>query len=272
MSALNLSQTDCFDVVTTYGETESETAGTPEITAPEGATEKLRELLLSGETKAEAAAAGSNRPARLSVTEINALKTPAVYPLRSALPQKNADVPRLSAAERGTATHRFMQFCNFKNAFVNIKTEAARLVSDGLMSDRDVSGLDEIKLRAFFASDFFNKRLIKSAKIRREIEIYAKISDIPLDESLKIEYNINGGSFLQGVADLVFEENGGLILLDYKTNRRYEMASDEFAKHLRELYSLQLTLYAKALEVITGKTVLEKYIWAFDTGEIIRVI
>jgi ATP-dependent helicase/nuclease subunit A len=272
MSALNLSNIDCFDVVTVGGETAANKAETPIFTAPPGAAEKLAKRLTQGEKTAEESAAQSNRPARLSVTEINALKTPAVYPLRSALPQKNADTPRLSASERGTATHRFMQFCNFKNAFVNIGTEAERLLSLGLLSEKDKEGLDKKRLKAFFDSDFFSQRLSKSQGIRREIEIYAKISDIPLDESLKIEYNISGGSFLQGVADLVFEEKGGLILLDYKTNRRYNMNEDEFENHLRELYTLQLTLYAKALEVITGRQVLEKYIWAFDIGRIISVI
>jgi ATP-dependent helicase/nuclease subunit A len=272
MSALNLSNIDCFDVVTLGEETAANRAETPMFTAPEGAAEKLAKRLIDSEKTALAAAAQSNRPARLSVTEINALKTPAVYPLRSALPQKNADTPRLSAAERGTATHRFMQFCNFKNAFVNIGTEAERLGAAGLLSEKDIEGLDKYRLKGFFDSDFFNQRLLKSPKIRREIEIYAKISDIPLDESLKIEYNISGGSFLQGVADLVFEEKDGLILLDYKTNRRYNMNEDEFTEHLRELYTLQLTLYAKALEVITGKEILEKYIWAFDIGKIISVI
>jgi ATP-dependent helicase/nuclease subunit A len=272
MSALNISKIDCFVVNAIGGETALIPPETPIYTAPEGAAEKLAKRLIDFDKKAAEMAAGSNRPSRLSVTEINALKTPAVYPLRSALPEKNADTPRLSAAERGTATHRFMQFCNFKNAFVNISTEAERLMRDGLLSEKDRQALDFGKLRAFFSSNFCTDRLLKSQKIRREIEIYAKISDIPLDESLKIEYNISGGSFLQGVADLVFEEEGGLILLDYKTNRRYEMASDEFEKHLTELYSLQLTLYAKALEVITGKKILEKYIWAFDTGNIICVI
>jgi ATP-dependent helicase/nuclease subunit A len=268
MSALKISNADCFNTVFLSKESEAENAQKPVFTAPDGVAEILVKRILRGKETADKKR--TNRPARLSVTEINALKSPAVYPLRSALPGGNA--PRISAAERGTATHRFMQFADFTNAAADIKKEAERLTQTGLLSEKDAQSLDINKLAAFFASPFYRDRIKKSAYIRREIEIYAKISDIPLDESLKIEYNISGGSFLQGVADLVFEENGELILLDYKTNRRCDMEKNEFERHLRDLYTLQLTLYGQALEVITGMKIREKYIWAFDTGSIIEII
>jgi ATP-dependent helicase/nuclease subunit A len=270
MSALKLSKADCYKTVFLSKESEADTTQTPIYTAPDGVAEILAKRILSGKETADKKR--TNRPARLSVTEINALKSPAVYPLRSALPGGGNNIPRISAAERGTATHRFMQFADFENAAAGVRKEAERLIKAGLLSLKDAQSLDTKELAAFFDSPFYRDRIRKSAFIRREIEIYAKISDIPLDESLKIEYNISGGSFLQGVADLVFEENGELVLLDYKTNRRYDMERTDFERHLSDLYTLQLTLYGQALEVITGKKIREKYIWAFDTGSIIGIM
>jgi ATP-dependent helicase/nuclease subunit A len=269
MSALYISKERVYKTVSVFPSEHKEADGkaaATHIMPPIGAAEKLAKRLISAQN---AVSGGDSRPARLSVTEINAMRFPAVYPLRSAVPDRNAS--RISAAGRGTAMHRFMQFCDFSFAAADIKAEAERLFAARHLTKKDTQSLEYNKLTAFFRSDIYEKRMSQSGDIRREIEIYAKISDIPLDESIKIEYNISGGSFLQGVADLVFAEADGLVLVDYKTNRRYGTETAAFRQHLKELYSLQLTLYAAALEAITGKTVKEKYIWAFDIGESIKM-
>jgi ATP-dependent helicase/nuclease subunit A len=268
ISALKISGGKCFEVFSVCPEEKADSAVFETAEPPKEAVEALTRTLTDSKTAAESE--NSRFAARLSVTEINALRSPAVYPLRSAVPESGAS--RDTAAGRGTAIHRFMQYADFKNAFVSVGAETERLIKTGVLSKRDASLLDFSKLQAFFHSDFFERRLINAKSKRREIEIYAKISDIPLDEKVKIEYNISGDSFLQGVADLVFEEEDGYILLDYKTNRRYALEKAEFTEHLRELYALQLSLYAAALEVITGKKIKEKFIWAFDIGELINII
>jgi ATP-dependent helicase/nuclease subunit A len=266
MSALFISGENVYQAVSVYPQEAGEKAFETHIAPPQGAAEKLLRRLLAAQN---AVSAADKRPARLSVTEINAMKFPAVYPLRSAAPDRNAS--RISAAGRGTAMHRFMQFCDFSLAAADIKAEANRLFSAGNLSRKDLESLEYEKLSAFFDSEIYRGNLSQTKNIRREIEIYAKISDIPLDESIKIEYNISGGSFLQGVADLVSLENDGLVLLDYKTNRRYGADRQAFCEHLKELYSLQLTLYAAAIEAVFGKPVKEKYIWAFDINSAIKM-
>ena len=63
----------------------------------------------------------------------------------------------------------------------------------------------------------------------------------------------------------VIEENGKIILLDYKTDyvRR--------ASELREKYHAQLEYYEQALSMMTGKKVKEKLIYSFTLGEVIEV-
>ncbi|MFH1262453.1 MAG: UvrD-helicase domain-containing protein [Pseudomonadota bacterium] len=61
------------------------------------------------------------------------------------------------------------------------------------------------------------------------------------------------GTLYEGVIDLIFEEPGGLIVVDYKTDR----VSDADLAARVEAYAPQLSLYAEALRSITGKSVPE---------------
>ena len=66
---------------------------------------------------------------------------------------------------------------------------------------------------------------------------------------------------IQGIIDVWFEEEDGLVVLDYKTDRVSE------AEELKERYSVQLNYYAQALERLTGKPVKEKIIYSFVLRE-----
>ena len=70
---------------------------------------------------------------------------------------------------------------------------------------------------------------------------------------------------LQGAVDCVFEENGGLILVDYKTDYVKE------EQELKNRYRRQLSLYALALEQTTGLKVTEQYLYSFSLGEAGRI-
>ncbi len=70
---------------------------------------------------------------------------------------------------------------------------------------------------------------------------------------------------IQGIIDAFFEENGELVVVDYKTDK----VSD--AKMLIDRYKVQLEYYAQALSQITGKSVKEKIIYSFSLREEITV-
>lgn len=56
--------------------------------------------------------------------------------------------------------------------------------------------------------------------------------------------------------DAWFEEDGELVLMDYKTDRVDE------EEVLRKHYSRQLDYYARALTQMTGKKIKEKWIYS----------
>jgi ATP-dependent helicase/nuclease subunit A len=71
--------------------------------------------------------------------------------------------------------------------------------------------------------------------------------------------------FIQGIVDVLFEENGELVLVDYKTDRTGTK------KSLLDKYSLQINVYARAIQQIMGRTIKEKYLYLFQQGEAVPV-
>ena len=84
-------------------------------------------------------------------------------------------------------------------------------------------------------------------------------------------YPENGGEksgellIVQGIIDLFFEEDGEIVLLDYKTDR---VRTEE---ELTGRYRIQLEYYQEALAKSLGKHVKEKLIYSFALGKEIRV-
>lgn len=73
---------------------------------------------------------------------------------------------------------------------------------------------------------------------------------------------------VQGVIDCLFEEGDGLVLLDYKTDRKESGQFEEIASRYRG----QLDLYARAVNDILGLKVREKYLYLFSAGIEVRVV
>ena len=70
---------------------------------------------------------------------------------------------------------------------------------------------------------------------------------------------------LQGVADCVLVEQGGAVIIDYKTDRV------KTGETLLERYSGQLQLYARLLEEYLSCPVKECWIYSFTLGKALRV-
>ncbi len=73
---------------------------------------------------------------------------------------------------------------------------------------------------------------------------------------------------IQGVIDCLFEDEAGLILLDYKTD---QVRNGDISL-LGERYRVQLELYGTAVEHIWKKPVIEKYLFFFDGAHLIQCV
>lgn len=202
----------------------------------------------------------TDKSAKITVTEIAKSEDEDRLYLRR---PEFAEVGGLTAAEKGTAMHTFMQYADFAAAEADPAAEAERLAEYGLLSPEESRSLNIDQIRVFFGSELYG-RIKNSDNIRREQKFLIKKSDAALDDERLMEYNDN--SMLQGIADCMFEEDGEIVLIDYKTDRGVG------EKTLADRYDLQIKLYGAALGRIFGKRVREAYLYSFALGRAVRIL
>lgn len=161
----------------------------------------------------------------------------------------------LTPAERGTATHAFMQFCNFSAAQTDAPAELERLIQQGFLSKEQGGAVDFQKVDAFLHSDLA-RRIEASPDVRREYRFTAEIPAHLVKNELAGQF-ADQAVVLQGAVDCVFVEDGQLVIVDYKTDVIRE------PRRLWERYQKQLSLYAMAMEQCTGFAVKEMMLYSF---------
>lgn len=166
----------------------------------------------------------------------------------------------ISAAERGTLYHKILELV----PVAAVRTEAAlrafcsELVKNGRMSAEEMECIEVERLMQFLQSELAERIRKAEAKglLKREQPFVLGIETV--DGSGDYE-------LVQGIIDLYFEEEDGVVLVDYKTDRV------EAAAELTERYRIQLQYYARAIRQITGKTVKEIFIYSLYLSETILV-
>lgn len=168
-----------------------------------------------------------------------------------------------TAVERGTAHHKFLQFCNFQDAKNDLQSELDRLVSNGILSEVQANVIDKKDIAKFFESQLA-QRIISSSLVMREERFTVNIKAGMLDSTLEGE-TANTRVVMQGAIDLIFKEDNSLVVVDYKTDRVREIS------RLKELYSKQLALYKQAVEEFTDYKVKECIIYSIHLNEYITI-
>ena len=173
-----------------------------------------------------------------------------------------------TAAERGTSTHLFMQFCDLEKAEADVYAEAQRLVELGFIRQENKDLISYKEIEAFFRSDLYkrmkaakNKGRLFCREYRFNIELDAP--DFTADPERKKALS-EEKLLVQGVIDCFFEEeDGSITVADYKTDRVYgEGAVTEFkARH-----AMQLSYYKKAVERIALLPVGKCELYSFCLG------
>ena len=203
---------------------------------------------------------------KLTVTEITSdmkLKKlgkndPLFFP---SLPKLTEELSRLSAAKKGTYTHLFMELADYDNCEKDVSSELDRLVKNGSFTPKQAEGIYVSAVKKFFEGEFY-QRLKSSPHIMREKKFLVKADELGLDGKYS-EY-LSEGSMLQGVADCIFLDGDGYILVDYKTDNFKDISE------VRE-YSSQLELYKAALDLILDKPVKACYIYSFKLNEGVEI-
>ncbi len=198
--------------------------------------------------------------AKLSVTELVKEEDLDFF---ANMPQIGDEFSRFTPAQKGTITHRFMQLCDFALAAEGVEEEISRLLDNGHFTDREAEVIDRKSVEGFFNSEIY-RRMSASDNIIREKQFIVRFDDIDISPELAIMYKGTDG-MLQGIADCIFEEPDGYVLVDYKTDR---VSSPQ---ELLDKYGPQLALYKSAFDVILDKPVKSAYIYSFRLADGIEV-
>ena len=181
-----------------------------------------------------------------------------------------------TGADKGTATHLFLQFCDFNNAEKNgAKAELSRLIDKKFIAPQVAELINLKQIENFFKSDFYSTlKTAKKTYREQRFNILLPASHFTQDEEFKRE--IDGEEVLvQGVIDLFFEdENGRIILCDYKTDylTPEEMQDEALViKKMQERHGKQLEYYAMAIERFLGKAPDSILIYSLPYGEAVEI-
>ncbi len=210
-------------------------------------------------------------PSKVTATELKSLPEPdpesaellprAVRPFRK--PDLAGAERSLTAAERGTATHLALRYLDLAAIHDEAGAREAidALAASGHMSRREAEAVDAASVLALARSGL-GGRMVAAVRVWREFsfsllrpagELFPGAGD---DEIL-----------LQGVVDCCFEEDGGLVVVDYKTDRVDYGDAPERARQ----YAGQLDAYAWAMGRITGLPVKERVVYFLHARRACRV-
>lgn len=202
----------------------------------------------------------TSNEAKLTVSEIVKDDALSFFPQ---VPSLDESLDEFTAAQRGTITHRFMQFCDLNAASDDLEAEISRLCKINVFTPKEAEAVDRPSVRKFFQSEIYS-RLRSSGRVLREQRFIVGFNDIKADLSVAEDYRGTDG-MLQGVADCLFEEEDGYVLVDYKTDRVKSCAQ------LAERYSAQLELYKAAFDILLEKPVKSCFIYSFRLGDGIEI-
>lgn len=173
-----------------------------------------------------------------------------------------AAAPGLSAAERGTAQHKFLQHAALAQLTdeAQVRREVERLTAAGVLSRVEAGVVDAAALAEFWCSDLGRAlREQPAAHVHRELPFTARFSaqdfaslGLPLNVALGEEEFI----VVQGVADLAVVRPAEIWLVDFKTDELTAREVEAKARH----YAPQLRLYGLALERIYDRAVRRRWL------------
>ena len=176
---------------------------------------------------------------------------------------------KMSGADRGSAYHKVMELLDFKAIIRTEKTpegikaqlnrQMDDFVSQGLLEQTWREGISMAKLYTFFESSLAGRMMqaADAGKLWREQPFVLGLAAGRLGE----EFPEGEQVLIQGIIDVFFEEDGKIVVADYKT----DAVSDP--KELIARYQTQLDYYEEALARLTDKKVMQKIIYSFALGQ-----
>ncbi len=182
---------------------------------------------------------------------------PDIVPL---LPQfiSGEDTAAATGATRGTAYHRVLELIPLSGGTSYAFVEAAmeQMIAAGKLTREAAALVYKKHVVNFLQSDLARRmtRAEQQGQLWRERSFVIGTEASAISDQFKSEELV----LVQGIIDAYFEEDGELVLVDFKSDQV------KTTEELIRRYQVQLDSYQKALEQLTGKKVKEKLIYSFS--------
>ena len=171
-----------------------------------------------------------------------------------------------TSADRGIATHVFMQFCDFKSLKENgVEYELKALVDKQFISEETMKLVSLSDIEAFRQSELLSE-LLSAKRVMREFRfnVMLPVGNLSKDPDLQ-----NKEVLVQGVTDCIYEnDRGELVLVDYKTDR---VTLKNYENELRERHSTQLEYYKRACEMIFERPLKKAIIYSVPLAKTVEI-
>lgn len=200
-------------------------------------------------------------PSKITVTELKRRtyeeeESKGVYLFR---PDVTLESPskKLTGAQIGTAYHTVMQHLDLSLAphdTDDVRRQIQNIKERGFLTDEEAGAVNPKKILNFFSSSA-GKIILEAKSVKREVMFGIFEPASMFRDMFQSEKNI----MLQGVIDCVADTDGGLCIIDYKTDRIFR------AEDTVEKYKIQLECYKMAAEKIFHKKVTSRILYLFDT-------
>ena len=211
-------------------------------------------------------------PAKLTATQLKGRALDEEIAENTALPPRLRSLARprflageqkLTGAERGTAMHLALQYLDFSSPADEgqLRAQLERLRTQRKLTDEQTEAVDVPALVRFLQSSLAARiRAGKGVEREYRFSLLRPARDFAAVDS-------DDAVLLQGVVDCFFEEDGALVVVDFKTDRITRAEVDERA----ERYRPQLEAYSLALSRVMEKPVKERVLYFFAVGEEARI-
>ncbi len=173
------------------------------------------------------------------------------------LPKFLQEKEALTGASKGTAYHKLLEILDLAKEYdeANLIHAISQFVAEGFLTEEMAECIRPQEILGFL-----NSPIGKRVRIASQNEVYHAEQPFVIGIDAKRVYpqaDTQELVLVQGIVDVYFEEDGELVILDYKTDKV------QCESELAERYHAQLNYYAEAIGNLTGQKVKEKVIYSF---------
>ena len=189
------------------------------------------------------------------------------------IPSFAKESSEVSGAARGSAYHRLLELFDYAqlaeygpdkkdNRTAYVSSSIDRFIESGRITQEEMDMVNMKKIGLFLDSDVATRMEVaaKCGNLYKEQPFVLGIEASRLSEEFPSEEKV----LIQGIIDVYFIEEDGIVLLDYKTD------AVKNGDELKERYQTQIDYYTEALERISGYKVKEKLLYSFALNTVVE--